>query len=377
MESNSKIVIVGAGLAGLTAAIHLSKLGYSIILIEKNSFPKHKVCGEYISNEVLPYLDWLGVNPEILKPKKIDSLLFSTAKGKTIKAKLPLGGFGISRYAFDFYLFEKAKAQNCEIIQETVTDIHFSDDSFTVHLSNNTTLIADIVIGAYGKRSNIDQKLQRNFIQKKSPWLAVKAHYKGEFPNNLVGLHNFKGGYCGVSKVENDVINICYLADYETFQQYKNIEEYQSKVVAKNPLLQSIFDQTKPIFEKPLTIGQICFDKKEPVDQHILMIGDSAGLIHPLCGNGMAMAIRSAKIVSELVDDYCQNNLESRSELEQQYTQKWNKSFKSRLHIGRTLGSILQHQNLSEWLIRIFIQFPILLSEVIKRTHGKEIQIKP
>lgn len=377
METNSKIAIVGAGLAGLTAAIHLSKLGYSIILIEKNSFPKHKVCGEYISNEVLPYLDWLGVNPEILKPTKIDSLLFSTTKGKIIKAKLPLGGFGISRYAFDYYLFEKAKAQNCEIIQETVTDIHFSEDVFTVHLSNNTTLIADIVIGAYGKRSNIDQKLQRIFIQKKSPWLAVKAHYKGDFPNNLVGLHNFKGGYCGVSKVENDVINICYLANYETFQQYKNIEEYQSKVVAKNPLLQSIFENTVPLFEKPLTISQICFDKKEPVDQHILMIGDSAGLIHPLCGNGMAMAIRSAKIVSELVDGYCQNSIHSRKELEQKYTQKWNKNFKSRLRIGRTLGSILQHQNLSEWLIRIFIQFPILLSEVIKRTHGKEIQIKP
>lgn len=376
MKTKSKIVIVGAGLAGLTAAIHLSKLGYSIILIEKNSFPKHKVCGEYISNEVLPYLDWLGVNPDILNPTKIDSLLFSTTKGKTINAKLPLGGFGISRYAFDLYLFEKAKAQHCEIIQETVTDIHFSKGVFTIHLSNNITLIADIVIGAFGKRSNIDQKLQRNFIKKKSPWLAVKAHYKGEFPNDLVGLHNFKGGYCGVSKVENDVINICYLADYETFQRYKNIEEYQSKVVSQNPLLQSIFENTIPIFEKPLTISQICFDKKEPVDQHILMIGDSVGLIHPLCGNGMAMAIRSAKIVSELVDDYSLNNIQSRKELEQQYTQKWNKNFKSRLRIGRILGEILQHQNLSEWLIRIFIQFPILLAKVIKRTHGKEIQIK-
>jgi flavin-dependent dehydrogenase len=377
METKSKIIIVGAGLAGLTAAIHLSKLGYAIILIEKNSFPKHKVCGEYISNEVLSYLDWLDVNPNVLNPTKIDSLLFSTTKGKMIKAKLPLGGFGISRYAFDLYLFEKAKAQHCEIIQGTVTDIHFTDDLFTVHLSNNTPLMANIVIGAHGKRSNIDQKLQRNFIHKKSPWLAVKAHYKGEFPNDLVGLYNFKGGYCGVSKVENDVINICYLADYKTFQQYKNIEEYQSKVVSQNPLLQSIFENTIPIFEKPLTISQICFDKKEPVDQHILMIGDSAGLIHPLCGNGMAMAIRSAKIVSELVDDYCLNNILSRKELEQQYTQKWNKNFKSRLRVGRILGEILQHQNLSEWLIRIFIKFPILLTEVIKRTHGKAIPIKP
>ena len=165
METKKKIVIVGAGLAGLTAAIHLSKLGYFIIIIEKNSFPKHKVCGEYISNEVLPYLDWLDVNPNILKPTKIDSLLFSTTNGKMIKAKLPLGGFGISRYTFDLYLFEKAKAQNCKILQETVTDIEFFEEEFTIHLSNNTMLISDIVIGAYGKRSTIDQKLHRDFIQ--------------------------------------------------------------------------------------------------------------------------------------------------------------------------------------------------------------------
>ena len=70
-----------------------------------------------------------------------------------------------------------------------------------------------IVLGAFGKRSTIDQKMQRKFIKQKSPWLAVKGHYKGNFPNDVVGLHNFKGGYCGVSKVENDLVNICYLGN--------------------------------------------------------------------------------------------------------------------------------------------------------------------
>ena len=375
MKTNTKIVIAGGGLAGLTAAIHLSKLGHSVTIIEKNTFPKHKVCGEYISNEVLPYFDWLDVNPEVLKPTKINSVLFSTTKGKTIASQLPLGGFGVSRYALDFYLYQKAVAQRCKIIQETVADIHFANDTFTIQLSNNQTLNADIVIGAFGKRSNVDQKLQRSFIHKKSHWLAVKGHYNADLPSSIVGLHNFKGGYCGVSKVENEVFNICYLADYKTFKQYKKIEDYQQNVLCQNPHLKMVFEKATPIFEKPITISQISFDKKELVDNHILMIGDSAGLIHPLCGNGMAMAIRSAKIVSELVDDYTIGVIKSRKELEIEYAILWNINFKNRLRTGRMLGVLLQQQKLSEWLIRIFIKFPTLFSAVIKRTHGKNLVI--
>lgn len=373
MEANQKIIIVGAGLAGLTTAIHLSKLGYPIIVIEKNTFPKHKVCGEYVSNEVLPYLNWLGIDPDELNSTQIDTVLFSTTQGKKLQSYLPLGGFGISRYALDLHLYQKAVAQNCIFIHKTVTDIHFADDSFTVYLADNQTLTSEIVLGAFGKRSTIDQKLARDFIYKKSPWLAVKGHFKGEYPANLVGLYNFKGGYCGVSKVENDTINICYLADYKTFKRYRNIDEYQTEVVCENPLLKTIFENTTAVFEKPLTISQICFDKKEPVENHILMIGDSAGLIHPLCGNGMAMAIRSAKTAAELVDTYFKGSIKSRKELEIEYTVTWNENFKNRLRTGRILGAILQQQTLSEQLIRIFIKFPSLFSGIIKRTHGKTI----
>ena len=101
MERASDIIIIGAGLAGLTAAIHLSKIGYQVVIIDNHDFPKHKVCGEYISNEILPYFDWLGLDVTTLKPTKIDQIILSTVKGKTLEAKLPLGGFGVSRYSFD------------------------------------------------------------------------------------------------------------------------------------------------------------------------------------------------------------------------------------------------------------------------------------
>lgn len=376
MKAKPDVIIIGGGLAGLTSAIHLSKFGLKVSLIEKNEFPKHKVCGEYISNEVLPYFESLGLHISDLKPSIISKMEFSTAKGKIISAHLPLGGFGISRYALDHYLYQKAIANGCQIIQDTVTDVRFAENEFSISTSDAIELKSKIVLGAFGKRSNIDQKLNRDFIQKKSPWLAVKAHYSGEFPDNLVGLHNFKGGYCGVSKVENHIINICYLADYDTFKQFKNIEEFQSKVIYKNPHLKAVFENCTLLFEKPLTISQISFEKKNTVENHILMIGDTAGLIHPLCGNGMAMAIHSAKIASELIIGFLNNTIRARKELEEIYTQEWNKKFKNRLATGRFLAKILQKEKLASLLMQLLAIFPFLLPKIIKRTHGKPIILK-
>ena len=136
METNPDVLIIGGGLAGLSAAIHLSQKDLKVILIEKSSYPRHKVCGEYISNEILPYLLWLGADVSELHPTNISKFAFTTNNGKIATAKLPLGGFGISRYALDDFLYQKALANNCTIIKETVTDVSFNNDLFTVTTSN-------------------------------------------------------------------------------------------------------------------------------------------------------------------------------------------------------------------------------------------------
>jgi flavin-dependent dehydrogenase len=373
MKNHKEVLILGGGLAGLTAAIHLSKLGLRVTVIEKNCYPKHKVCGEYISNEVLPYFEWLGIDITKLNATSIKKLQFSTQNGTKITTELPLGGFGISRYALDFHLYNIALSNGCVFIQETVENVVFESGKFTITTSTGTVLKSKIVLGAFGKRSTIDVKLNRSFIQKKSHWLAVKAHYNGDYANDLVGLHNFKGGYCGVSKVENNAINICYITNYETYKLYKNIEEFQKMVLSENPHLKLLFEKATLIFEKPLTIGQISFDKKEAVENHILMVGDSAGLIHPLCGNGMAMAIHSAKIASELVINYYDCKITSRASLEEEYSKKWNFHFEKRLKTGRFIANLLQQPRIASILMRILVQFPFVLPIIIKKTHGKPI----
>lgn len=374
MKTNSDVVIIGGGLAGLSGAIHLSQKGLTVTLIEKSNYPRHKVCGEYVSNEILPYLNWLDLDISKLHPTHISKFEFTTRKGKVASAKLPLGGFGISRYELDNLLYQKALANGCTIIKEMATNVSFSNDLFTI-ITPTQLLSSKIVLGAFGKRSNIDQILSRDFFIKKSPWLAVKAHYQGNFPNDTVALHNFNGGYCGVSKVENDIINICYLADYETFKQYKNIDDYQRNVLYQNKHLKSVFENGKLLFDKPITISQISFDKKQPVENHILMIGDTAGLIHPLCGNGMAMAIHGAKIASELVLDYYSGKIKSREQLETTYKQQWKKHFGKRLFMGRLLAKVLRNKTITNALVAVTVALPSLLPGIIKQTHGKPIAI--
>ncbi len=374
--SQTDVIIIGGGLAGLSSAIHLSKHDLSVLVIEKNSYPKHKVCGEYISNEVLPYLEYLGIDVFKLGAKKINKFELSTAKNKLIKSDLPLGGFGISRYCLDNALVEKAQNRNVKILQDSVVDIQFSNDEFSVETKNNSIYKSKIVIGAYGKRSNIDIKLDRKFIKKKSPYLAVKTHVKGNFPNDLVALHNFEGGYCGVSKVEDDNINLCYITNFEAFKKYRDIDEFQQKVIFGNKALKTIFKNSKPVFEEPLTISQISFETKNPIENHIIMCGDTAGMIHPLCGNGMSMAIRSSQMASKLIIDYLQGKIVSRQNLEKQYQQAWNKEFKNRLRVGHFVAALFSKDKLSEILILGLKQFPNLLPKIIKRTHGKPMQVK-
>jgi flavin-dependent dehydrogenase len=275
----------------------------------------------------------------------------------------------------DDALAKKAISNGIIIIQDSVVNIQFLNDQFEIDTKSQSCFKAKIVIGAYGKRSAIDLKLDRDFIKKEAPFLAVKTHVKGIFPDDLVALHNFKGGYCGLSKVEDDSINVCYITDFKSFKKYKDIEDFQKNVLCENPNLKEIFENSTDLFPKPLTVSQISFADKSPVENHILMCGDTAGMIHPLCGNGMSMAIRSGQMVSQLIILYFNGKIKSRLDLEIRYKKSWNKEFKLRLRVGRMVAALFKKYNISEFMMLVLKSFPKLLPYIIQQTHGKPLKI--
>ncbi|SMP21364.1 Dehydrogenase (flavoprotein) [Muriicola jejuensis] len=368
------VICIGGGLAGLTASIHLRKEGHSVLVLEKESYPHHKVCGEYLSKEVLPYLSSLDI--DLPSEVEIDTLEFSTPKDHTLKIELPLGAIGISRFTLDHTLYLRAFSAGVEFSFCTVTSVDFDKDLFTVGTHTGELYSAPYVLGAYGKRSGIDRYLARPFMDAKSPWLAVKAHYHYPgFPPNLVGLHSFEGGYAGLSMTESKAVNFCYLVSYDRFQKIRDIDQFNNSIVAKNPRLAQFLQESQILFDRPLTIAQVSFASKKPVEGHIIMCGDTAGLIHPLCGNGMAMAIHSAKIASELLNRQLRAEKPDRKRLEKDYSRLWNKTFGQRIRAGQYLQRLLLSSAATGILFNIASRSPGTLKRIISRTHGKPVAI--
>lgn len=384
------IAIVGGGLAGLALSIQSAKAGYKTVLFEKEQYPFHRVCGEYISLESWDFLERLGLPLSQMNLPLIKTLHVTAPNGKLFETKLPLGGFGISRYKLDHELAKLAKAAGVTVLEKTkVNEIQFNNSKFKISEANSSpsggkpsteglersSWEGAVVAGTFGKRSNIDVKWNRNFVQQKpnklNNYIGVKYHIKTKHPADVIALHNFENGYCGISQIEDDKYCLCYLTTAENLKQHGNsIEQMQQEVLFKNPHLKKIFTEAAFLYQSPETISQISFDNKSQVENHILMLGDAAGMITPLCGNGMSMALHGSKIAFEQIHAFLQNRI-SRTEMEQQFQQAWQHQFAHRLRTGRMIQRFFGKSWVTNLFVQSFRTFPFLSAPLIKQTHGE------
>lgn len=370
------VAIIGGGLAGLTLAIQCADAGYTTILFEKEHYPFHKVCGEYISLESMPFLLRLGFPPEKFDLPIIKDLQLSDVYGNVYSFSLPKGGFGISRYMLDNILYKLAISKGVTILCDTkVTDITFINNGFSI-TANKVNYHSKIAAGTFGKRSNIDIKWHRNFTTKKpdklNNYIGIKYHIRYPYPKEQIALHNFKNGYCGISNVEENKCCLCYLTTAKNLEQNNNsISELEKNVLWENPELKKIFTDAIFIYKEPLAISQISFNKKQQVENHVLMIGDAAGLITPLCGNGMSMAMHASKIAFENITMFIQKRI-TRKQMEQNYSKQWKKTFSKRLFTGRIVQRLFGNNASTSLFLKVMNKNKWLARQVIRSTHGED-----
>ncbi|MBM3401704.1 MAG: NAD(P)/FAD-dependent oxidoreductase [Bacteroidetes bacterium] len=367
----NNILIIGGGLAGLTSAILLQQNGFEVSVFEKKKYPFHRVCGEYISNEVLQFLESLNFGISESGYSTINRLEVSSVSGKILKAELPSGGFGLSRFKLDHLLYQRAKSLGVTFIFEKVDHINFQDDKFRITIPGKGEYESAIAIAAYGKRSNLDQKLNRSFFYRRSPYLGVKYHIRTELAENLIRLDNFQGGYSGVSRIEDEKFCLCYLSETANLKKYSGIAEMEEQVLFKNPRLKSLFRNSEFLFENPIVINEISFAKKTLTENHLLFCGDSAGMITPLCGNGMAIAIHSGKILADSIISHVKKDSElNRLALENDYKLRWEKQFSLRLQSGRLIQKLFGSTLVSDLTVSVLGKLPTLTQKLVKKTHG-------
>jgi flavin-dependent dehydrogenase len=369
------IAIIGGGLAGLALSIQSARAGYKTILFEREKYPFHKVCGEYISHESWNFLQDLGVPLSDMQLPQISRVMISAPNGNFIEHALPLGGFGISRYILDHTLAGIAKKEGVTVKEDTrVMDVVYRNNRFIL-FTNKGEVESTIAAGTFGKRSNLDVKWKRHFTRKRpnklNHFVGVKYHIRINHPSDLIALHNFENGYCGISQIEDNKYCLCYLTTAHNLHRNKNdIHLAERNILMKNPFLHQLFTAAEFLYEEPITISRISFNKKTQVENHVLLVGDAAGMITPLCGNGMSMALHGSKLAFEQIDEFLKGKI-NRFDMEQQYTQQWEKHFGHRLLMGRILQRFFGSSSLSNFLLSIVKPFPKLASFLIRQTHGQ------
>ena len=369
------ITVIGGGLAGLAISIQLANKGFSVALFEKEQYPFHKVCGEYISMESWAFIESLGLPLTDMNLPRINKLLVSAPNGNTLQHVLPLGGFGISRFTIDNELKNIAIKAGVKLYENTrVEEVVFDGNIFYLQVKN-TKVTSKVCTGSFGKRSNLDIKWKRQFLKssnrKLNNYIGVKYHIETDVAPDTIALHNFKDGYCGISKIEKNCYCLCYLTSAANLKDNNNsIEEMEKNVLYKNKYLKNIFESSTKLYKTPLAISQISFDKKSQVHDHVLLCGDAAGLITPLCGNGMSMALHSSKIAAALINDFLLYKID-RVQMENNYQKEWQQLFAKRLSAGRFIQQLFG----KVWATNVFIgtmkMLPNLTDKLIRQTHGE------
>lgn len=374
---NYDAIAIGAGLSGCSAAIQLAKLGYRVLLLEQSHYPVHKLCGEFLSVEVTAAFENLGILEQVHKvgAHPIHRAYLTTSSGASFRSPLPSTALGLSRYQLDLMLFERAKDLNVTCIDNTkVTGVTGNlAEGFQVSTTKGE-FSGRLVLGAFGKRSSLDRTLNRKFIAKRSPWIAYKGHFTGIDIGDVIELHSFPNGYCGLSQIETGEINVCWIAHERVMKEPNHRDLGIPESLAKNPVLADRFAHMQRVSPSLQGLSQISFAIKENFYNDICMIGDTAGMITPLCGDGMAMALRSAEIAVPLVSQFLEQQINAIA-FKQQYAIAWQKEFQMRLQLGRIMHNCFVQPPLANMGVSLCQMVPALGNWIIGATRGKPQQL--
>jgi flavin-dependent dehydrogenase len=278
------LAIIGGGPAGSSAAISAARGGKRVLLLERGRFPRHKVCGEFLSPEAESLLrDLLA---ESAAPLLADAVTVGASRffmdGRVLSAPISPPALSVTRFALDATLWHTAQ-QLCDCRDElTVQEITRSGNTFHLR-TDKEEWEATSVINATGRWSN----LTRTTFKPDTPrWVGVKAHFRESNPQPSVDLYFFAGGYCGVQPIGVDSVNACAMVRAD-------VASSLDEVLALDPLLQQRSGEWEPLME-PVSTAPLVFRRSAPVrEDGVLNVGDAAGFIDPFAGDGIAIALRS------------------------------------------------------------------------------------
>jgi len=335
MSERYDVIIAGGGLAGCGAAIQLAESGARVLLLEQKRYPMHKLCGEFLSGEASGLLARLGAQEAIVAAGAQSIHRAFLSDGQSLfTCDLPSPALGLSRYRLDPVLWGRATEAGADCRAGVCVRAVRGDlqSGFCVETSVGT-FEARMALCAHGKRAKLDEALERP-VGYRSPYIAFKAHFRGQHDPSAIEMYGFDGGYCGLSPIEDGLVNVCWIAHERALEEGGGLVEGMVEgVLKKNPKLSERLGGLS-LTGKFKGISNIRLGAKGTFQGDVCLIGDAAGMIAPLCGDGMAMALRSAEIAAPLAVSFLKGEIDGLA-YRSAYTSAWKSEFGMRLLLGR------------------------------------------
>jgi flavin-dependent dehydrogenase len=347
------LIVVGGGPAGCATAISAARSGASVLLLERGRFPRHKVCGEFVSAESLELLNDLLSPPHhqlIAKSPRISKgRVF--ADGMELSLQVDPPAASVTRFDLDVALWQSAAADNVDVRQECSTRKIIGAGPFIVQ-SENQEFQAKAVINATGRWSSLTSlsiRARRNGTN----WIGVKAHFAEEAPPASVDLYFFAGGYCGVQPIgvaeNNSRVNACAMVRADVATTVEQVLQLHAGLKARSRNWKLLTD--------PVSTSPLVFHPPEPVQSGMLQVGDAATFVDPFIGDGISLALRSGALAAECLAPFFQGQA-SRCQANENYAALYQQGLAPVFHASSFLRTMLR--------IPQFVRRPVL--SLLKRT---------
>ncbi|OXM87470.1 NAD(P)/FAD-dependent oxidoreductase [Paenibacillus rigui] len=379
------IAVIGAGLAGSSLAKAMADLGWRTVLVDRQTFPRHKVCGEFLSPESQGILDELGLLEAVqeLQPRSVEQASLVLRGGTRLDIPLPGAGLGVSRLVLDTALHRAASQAGVEVLTGTtvtsMTPLHGVGVELETRQGGQTRRMqARAVVAAWGTNprmgsSSLSSSRSMNSRQG-AVYVGVKSHFTGTAADPAVELYFVPGGYVGISPVAEGKLNVCAL-----LKQDRLPEEDKDKSILgilmhagrySPPLKERLFGAV-PVPGTQAAVAPIRLSRRPVPWGDCAHVGDAALMVPPLCGDGMSMALRSALLCAKLADGYLGGRL-TLDEWRQMYTLSMKRECSGPLRWGRILHTVGDMPLLSGWLMRTAKWAPQLVQRLVHATRLKD-----
>lgn len=364
MQTRFDVIIIGAGPSGASAAILLARAGWSVALVEKQVFPRRKVCGECIAASNLPLLDALGIGLAFEDAAGPELRRVALMQGeRTVTADLPAAmhpryrwGRALGRETLDTLLLAQARAAGAQVFQPWAVQSmeggagDWCCELRAVESRARLSLHAPVAITAHGSWESLPSERQQD-RRSGADLLAFKANFRhAGLEAGLLPVLCFDGGYGGMVLADGEVSTVACCVRRAHLEAWRRKAPGHSAGDVVEAMLRRECAGVQQALQSAsregawLSAGPLNPGIHLSADDELLRIGNAAGEAHPILGEGMSMALQSAWLLcGQLLRSERRAELSAKAwqrEVSRSYSTQWRHHFAPRLRLAQAFAHI-------------------------------------